>query len=240
MNKANIDIVLPCYNPDVKDWYLDIVKNVGALERLFPNCRFFVILINDGSIKGIENEHIDYLTAQLPSFQYISYTQNQGKGYALREGMKVALHDWQIYTDVDFPFELMCMKGMIEKLLTGKDIVLGERQFSYANQLRNYRKILSSGSHIFNSIILNLPFTDTQGGLKGFSKAGKTVFLKTEINRYLFDTEFILRACKQKNLAIATVPLTLREGVVLSQMGLSIVKKEFGSLLKLIKIRFFG
>ena len=234
-----IDIVLPCYNPEEKQWDIDIKTNIVALENLFPDLVFSVILINDGSIRGISAENIAYLRKKITDFKYITYDENQGKGYALREGIKQANHDLIVYTDVDFPFELSCMKAMIEKLLLGKDIVLGERQFSYSNHLKKYRRILSSGSHIFNSLVLNLPFTDTQGGLKGFNQKGRTVFLKTIINRYLFDTEFILRACKQKNLAMTTVPLTLREGVILSPMGLKVVKKEFGNIMRLLKIRFF-
>lgn len=239
MNKT-IDIVLPCYNPEEKTWDVDIKKNIMVLEALFAELTFFVTLINDGSVRNISDKNIAFLREQLPNFQYVTYAENQGKGYALREGIKLVNHDFLVYTDVDFPFEISCMKAMIDKLLLGKDIVLGERQFSYSNHLRRYRKILSSGSHVFNSLFLNLPFPDTQGGLKGFNQKGRLVFLKTEINRYLFDTEFILRACKQNDLIISTVPLTLREGVILSQMGLQVIKKEFGNIMKLLKIRFFG
>jgi glycosyltransferase involved in cell wall biosynthesis len=238
MNKT-IDIVLPCYNPEEKEWHTDIKRNMVALEKMFPDLTFFVTLVNDGSARGISESQIDYLKSQISGFQYVTYAENQGKGYALREGIKLATHDFVVYTDVDFPFELVCMQAMINKLLAGKDIVLGERQFSYSNHLKRYRKVLSSGSHIFNSLLLNLPFTDTQGGLKGFNQKGRAVFLKTIINRYLFDTEFILRACKQNDLVISTVPLTLREGVILSQMGLKVIKKEFGNIMRLLKIRFF-
>ncbi len=238
MNQT-IDIVLPCYNPEEKTWHIDIKQNIMVLESLFPELIFCVILINDGSIRNILPENITYLKSQLSHFQYITYNKNQGKGYALREGIKLATHDFVVYTDVDFPFELICIKAMIDKLLAGKDIVLGERQFSYSNHLKKYRRFLSSGSHIFNSLVLNLPFTDTQGGLKGFNQKGREVFLKTTINRYLFDTEFILRACKQKNLLMTTVPLTLREGVILSPMGLKVVRKEFSNIIRLLKIRFF-
>jgi glycosyltransferase involved in cell wall biosynthesis len=238
MNKT-IDIVLPCYNPEEKTWHVDIKENIMVLESLFPELTFYVTLVNDGSTRNVLMENIIYLKEQLLDFQYINYLENQGKGYALREGIKLATHDFVVYTDVDFPFELSCMQAMIDKLLLGKDIVLGERQFSYSNHLRRYRKILSSGSHVFNTLFLNLPFPDTQGGLKGFNQKGRAVFLKTIINRYLFDTEFILRACKQNDLIISTVPLTLREGVILSQMGLKVIKKEFGNIMRLLKIRFF-
>ena len=238
MNKT-IDIVLPCYNPEEQEWHVDIKRNIVALQELFPELIFFVTLVNDGSVRGISENQIEYLKSQVAGFQYVNYVENQGKGYALREGIKLATHDFVVYTDVDFPFELVCMQAMINKLLAGKDIVLGERQFSYSNQLKRYRKVLSSGSHIFNAFLLNLPFTDTQGGLKGFNQKGRAVFLKTIINRYLFDTEFIMRACKQNELVISTVPLTLREGVILSQMGLKVIKKEFGNIMRLLKIRFF-
>ncbi len=235
-----IDIVLPCYNPDVFGWENIILQNINALKAAFPNLDFTLILVNDGSTTFVATENIEFLKQNIAKMTYISYSMNQGKGFALRKGIESSTADLIVYTDVDFPFELISVQLMLEKLLQGKDIVIGERQFSYIHNLNFYRKILSSGSHFFNDFILRIPFTDTQGGLKGFNQKGKEIFLQTKINRYLFDTEFILRAYITKKMSFGTVPLTLKEGIILSGMGLKVIKKEFLNILYLLKLRYLG
>ncbi len=235
-----IDIVLPCYNPDVFGWENEVLQNMKALMQLFPELNFNLILVNDGSTKCVTPGNIEFLKQNIQKMTYISYNVNKGKGFALRKGIALAKSDLIVYTDVDFPFDLISIQLMIEKLFTGKDIVIGERQFSYVHNLNFYRKILSSGSHFFNDFILRIPFTDTQGGLKGFNQKGKDIFLQTQIDRYLFDTEFVLRAFKTKKLTFGSVPLTLKEGVILSGMGLRVIKKEFFNIMYLLKLRYLS
>ena len=132
-----------------------------------------------------------------------------------------------------------CLIRIYEALKNGADVVCGVRQ-KYDEQLKPKRKFLSLGSHILNQWVLNLPFKDTQGGLKGFNHQGRTIFLEGKIKRYLFDTEFIIRATKHPDLTLTSVAIFARPEIVLSEMSLSVLSKEFDNIFRLIKTRFVG
>ena len=241
MTNIELDLILPCYNPTNDHWHTDLIQNYRRFEAALGNGnRVFLVLVNDGSTTGIALNQIDVLRNQIIDFQYITYKKNKGKGFAVRAGIEASKHSFQVYTDVDFPFELQDMVNLVHQLRLTADLVLGKRLPVYEKQLPQKRKILSLGSHFFNRYLLNLPFTDTQGGLKGFNAKGKTVFLETQINRFLFDTEFILRATKAPNLKIVEIPISARSGIVLSEMGFKVIKNELLNLFILLKIRFFG
>ena len=74
--------------------------------------------------------------------------------------------------------------------------------------------------------ILRLKITDTQCGLKGFNAKGRTVFLQTGIDRFLFDLEFIFLASKTPNLRIEPVPVTLKPGIQFSHVSIQVLLAE--------------
>ena len=91
-----------------------------------------------------------------------------------------------------------------------------------------------------NRFLLNLPveFLDTQAGLKGFNSKGREMFLKTKVDTFVFDTEFIMLSYRNK-LNIKTIPLTLRPGLTFSRMGFRIMFRELFQFLKiLMRLRF--
>ena len=236
--RPQLDIVLPCYNPPL-GWEQHIIQTWKTLESRLPNVDFTLIVVNDGSKHPLSNQAILALKNTISRFKFVDYAQNQGKGYAIREGVKQSDGDFLIYTDIDFPFELECLIHIFEALQSGSDVVCGIRQ-KYNNQLKPKRKFLSFGSHMLNKVILQLPFKDTQGGLKGFNKSGRAYFLQCKIKRYLFDTEFILRVSKAKSVKLTTVTIYARPEIVLSEMSLSVLSKEFDNIFRLIKLKYVG
>lgn len=76
--------------------------------------------------------------------------------------------------------------------------------------------------------------TDTQCGLKAFNSKGREQFLKTKINRYLFDFEFIYRCGKNKSMRITPVPVELKPNVEFSKMKIKILLQETFNLFKVI------
>jgi glycosyltransferase involved in cell wall biosynthesis len=235
--QTSIDIVIPCYNPH-PNWAIAIVQNMKQLQQAFPTQIINCIVVNDGSTKGFTSEECYVLMQQLPAAQIVQYSKNKGKGFALRYGMQYCQAPFALYTDLDFPFEQSSMESMIHALLKGADIVLGKREKSYDNQLYPYRKLLSKLSKIFNENVLRMKTKDTQGGLKAFNTIGKNIFLQTKINRYLFDTEFILLASKQKKANIQEIIIATKPGIHLSEMGFGILKKEIIGVFRLLKIQY--
>jgi len=212
------------------------VQHVSALQQLLPQYQLGIVVVNDASQKNVNAEHISYLQQHLKDFQYISYTENKGKGYALREGMKNLHERLILYTDIDFPYEYASMVKILETLAAGKDIAIGTRDSGYYENTPQRRKWISKVVRFVFTMVFKLPITDTQCGLKGFNQRGKAVFMKTTIHRFLFDMEFIAIAAKTKGIQMEPVFVTLRKNVVFSRMNMNILMHEMSNFLKILRI----
>lgn len=233
MDKIKINIIIPCFNPPSADWVSNIVKEFKTLEQLLPHQQLGLILVNDGSTKGIAEKDFEIINSQIQDSQVISYKENKGKGYALRQGVAHSDADFHVFTDVDFPYKLESVASIIQTLIAKKGIAAGYRNQNYYQKVPLFRKILSIAFRSFIRLV-GVPVNDTQCGLKGFDNQGKSIFLNTSIERYLFDFEFLILAARQKNIPIYSVDVELKEGVTFSTMGWKVLKTEFFNLLKIL------
>lgn len=222
--KIEIDIVLPCYNPP-ENWEKQMISNFKHLQSRFEDIYFHLIIVSDGSRQGYEPERITKIKETIPHIKIIDYRPNRGKGYALREAVKYSESPYTIYTDYDFPYTDESMQAVIEALLNGADIVVAVRDRNYQDGLPTFRKFLSKASHLCNQYLLRLDIKDTQGGLKGFNKTGREIFLSTHISGFLFDTEFIYKGQKRK-VNIQPVSARIKDGLAISNMGMKVLRKE--------------
>ena len=228
-----IDLILPCYNPP-RDWPETVHTYFERLQALLPGVELRLTVANDGSERHVDTEAQERLRRYIPAAQITGYEKNRGKGYALRHAVRQCTAPYIIYTDYDFPFEPESIKNVAAALLGHADVVVGNRSSSYYEQLPLKRKIMSKVSRCLNKYLLRIPACDTQGGLKGFSRKGREVFLQTKIDQFLFDTEFVFKACRRKDLAWQVVPIRTREGVVFSNMGAKVLRKELKNFLRIL------
>lgn len=230
--KFKLDLVQPCYNPS-PNWDKNLCEHFEKLQALLPDYQIHLLVINDGSLRNVNEEHVEFLQKNIPNFQYISYSENQGKGFAMRTAIKKTTSDFIIYTDIDFPFELEGIVKIVEKLAAGVQVVAGVRDESYYQNLSAQRRLLSRVSKLLNLIFLKIPFTDTQSGLKGMNSEGRKLFLQTTVKRFLFDTEFLSMAARKK-LRLETVTIRLRKGILYSTMSWKVVLQEVGNFAKIL------
>ncbi|WP_321436060.1 glycosyltransferase 87 family protein [uncultured Bacteroides sp.] len=235
-NRNNkIDIILPCYNPRA-NWQDIIHDKMGQVNKMFPDKNFHLIVVNDGSTINMNHTEIERFVKLMPEATFISYTENKGKGYALREGIKTSQSSMTIYTDWDFPYDEESLRAVVYRLEEGYDVVIAARNNSYFHHadLNAFRSLMSISSRVLNQMVLGLKFCDAQGGLKGMSNKGKGIFMKTKIDQFLFDTEFVYMASRERDLHICEVRANIREGVQLSFMGLSILRTELTNFVRII------
>lgn len=230
-----LHIVIPCYNP-FTNWDKELVQHIKTLQEFIPNYTIYSIVVNDASTQGVSNENIEYLKNHLPHFNYISYSENKGKGYALREGVKTIDEGLILYTDIDFPYEYDSMLRVLEALEKGSDIAVGTRNHEYYENTPTKRKWISKVLRFVFKTVFGLPITDTQCGLKGFNQKGKQVFLSTVIKRFLFDMEFIALASRDSNVIMNPVHVKLRQNVTFSKMNFKILANEFWNFIRILFI----
>lgn len=233
MNRiTDFDLILPSYNPP-QGWELKVIGKYKEIQSLFSSINFHLLIVSDGSTRGYEPETVAALKKGIPGLQIIDYRPNRGKGYALREAVRHCQSEYIIYTDYDFPYTDDSFEGVINTLLGGADVVVAVRDRNYQKNLPSFRRFLSESSHLCNALFLRLKIHDTQGGLKGFNQVGKTVFLSTKVNSFLFDTEFIYKA-QRKNLNIQAVESRIRDGLTVSDMGFKVLKREMANFCSIL------
>lgn len=228
------DLVLPCYNPP-PDWAANLVQCVQRLQQRLPETEFTVYVVNDGSTRPPTAADVAYLQKQLPHFHYLSYPQNHGKGHALRYGVAQAQNPVCLFTDIDFPYTEDSAVAVYEQLRAQHcDIAVGVRDADYYAGVPAMRTGISRALRFCTRYVLRLPVSDTQCGIKGFNAQGKALFLRTQVDRYLFDLEFLYRAARLPGLHVRAVPVQLKPGVVFSRMNPRILLTEGFNLLKII------
>lgn len=244
MARQTLDIVLPCYNPP-QGWTAGAIAAVAKLVAALPETDLNIILVNDGSSRGLTEEHLHQLRQGLPSFSYIDSTPNMGKGFALRKGAEAANADFVIYTDVDFPYQEESLLRVFATLQDGKsDVVAGVRDAAYYTNVPPARRRISRLLRWMLRTFLRLQITDTQCGLKGFNRKGKALFLTTTINRFLFDLEFIFLASNDADIRLAPAEVELKPDIVFSKVNPRVLLNEAFNFMKIffrgLRKRIFG
>lgn len=233
MKENNLDIIIPCYNP-LKDWHKTMLNSYNLLAKSLLNTNITIILVNDGSTFGISEHDINFLEKQIPNFTYLGLSENMGKGFAIREGFKISQAEYSIFTDIDFPYEERNLIEMYDKLKNYTDIVIGIRDEEYYDKVPAFRKFISKSFKKVLKVVFQIPTSDTQAGLKAFSKKGREVILKTTTNRYLFDLEMIKLAAKDKSMQFEYTKLNLKDNIILSKLSMKLLVNEFKNLIKIL------
>ena len=229
---TSLDIILPAYNP-LPGWEDIVIGRFQSLVKALPDVKIRLFIVNDGSQRLDENYSVGLIQQVIPDLQWISYKENRGKGYALRQGVKKSTADFVVYTDIDWPYTEESMIGVIRTLTGTADAVIGKRDDNYYTHLPPARRRISRLLRSFNAKLLRLKVDDTQAGLKGFRKNVKDIFLSTTIDRYLFDLEFIYLISAKKEIKVIGYPISLRPGITFSKMNRKILFQEARNFLKI-------
>ncbi|CAI9086692.1 glycosyltransferase family 2 protein [Candidatus Methylacidiphilum fumarolicum] len=189
-------VVLPVYNEE------KIIQEVSRSICQFSiqNPRYEFVFVNDGSTDNTGN----LLKAVLKEYasahvQLIDYKTNKGKGYAIKEGFRHTRGDNFCFLDGDLAYPLDYLP-LFEEKLQSCDIAIGSRisekkGFCLERSLR--RKFLGYCFNKLVGFILDLPYSDTQAGLKAFRRTvAEKLFKLQRIEGFSFDVELIFLARK--------------------------------------------
>jgi glycosyltransferase involved in cell wall biosynthesis len=220
--KKKLAIILPAFQPPV-DWEQNIKKYL--YDFVFEMSGLYevkIYLVDDGSepkIKVRENDNIDLF----------SYDKNKGKGYAIRFAISRIEADIFMFTDIDIPYDKKSMINIVRLVGEGSDISLSQRQIDYLEKSSVSRVFISKVLRWITRKLLRLKNFDTQGGLKAMNSRGKEILLKTKINRYLFDLEWIIKS-ERNELVIKSIPVTMNSLSKQKSIPLKILLQEFFEL----------
>ena len=231
-----IAVILPVYNE--ANCIEQTLDKILAFSQ--KNHAYNFIIVNDGStddtLKIIENKLKTFPTYHI---KLISYSERQGKGYAIKKGSESVDADCICFMDGDLAYSLEHLEPLVEKL-EKFDVVIGCRNLDKQN-FRNLTLIRKISGKIFNLIsrkILNLPYRDMQAGLKGFKQsAAQEIFKQQTITGFSFDAELLFLAVK-KGYTIGEIPARVSEQHLYKTSKVNIVKDSLKMFSCLLKIRY--
>ena len=202
----NLSIVLPCLDEADR-----LPGTLAAYLAHFPPSRSEVelIVVDDGSSDGT-TVIADQIAAADPRVLVVRTTRNHGKGYAVRTGVQAAQGELVVFTDADGSYGPEQLDRVVAALAAAP-VAIGARLGSQAGAGSPLRRL---ASRVFNRVmrlLLGLPFSDTQCGLKGFRRdAAEAVFRRARVDGFAFDAEALLVA-RHLGIEVVEVPVRAEE-----------------------------
>lgn len=207
MHKKTLSVIVAFYNEK------QIVKTykifTAYLKKYYPS--YELIFVDDGSTINIAD--LNHLLKKDKRARLISYTPNQGRGFAVTTGFKAAKGEYVLYIDSDLDIDISHVL-LIAKGLEVDDVVIGNK-FHPQSKVRTLkiRRIASFGFNSIIRIFLGSKVTDHHVGIKGFRKeALKELLPHIKEKRWTFDVE-ILGLAQKKGYSIGYIPIKMTYGL---------------------------
>jgi len=216
MAERLLSLVLPAYKQE-KTIAKDIDNLVNVLATL--PLKYELIVVVDGFVdktyeKAKRLTHKSVISSQQSgTIKVIGYEKNQGKGFAIKYGVKEARGDIIGYIDAGMDLDPNEIKFMLDIFDWNKaDIVLGSKL--HPDSKVTYplsRKVLSWGYRTIIRILFDFNVKDTQVGIKLYKKVvARRVFPKIIIKRFAFDVEVLAVARSLGYTKIYEAPVKLK------------------------------
>lgn len=231
-----ISVVIPVYN-EGKKIAIDLDALLIYLTKAEYN--FELIVVNDGSYDQTLSILKKY-QRQFNLIKVITHNFNQGKGFAVRQGILYSKGDYIIYLDAGLCVPLDNIAKGISYLEAGYDLVIGSRYLQESRILvfpPLYRRL---GSFIIRLIVRHFlkisNIRDSQCGFKIFRrKIAQDIFRKQEICGFMFDVELLYLA-KQSGYSTKEIPVIWSYD---ADTRYCLIRSTIQSIYELMKIKVY-
>lgn len=187
-----LSVVVPCYNE--RETIIELLHAVRAAEPADKE----IIVVDDCSKDGT----CELLRTEAANLvDKIMYHQvNQGKGAALRTGIRAAKGDIVLIQDADLEYDPAEYMGLLQPILENKaDVVYGSRFFSgHPHRVLYFWHRLGNGVlTLLSNAFTNLNLTDMETGYKAFRREIIQCIDINE-NRFGFEPEITAKVAKSR------------------------------------------
>lgn len=195
------------------------------------------IIVDDKSTDGTR-KMIEGLEEKHPQLKAFYHQKNQGKGRAVRTGLKEATGDYVLIQDADLEYDPQDIPRLLKPIQEGKaEVVYGSRFTGEHRNMFFWHMVGNKFLSFLTNLLYNTTLSDMEVCYKLFSRDSlKGVVLKE--NRWGFDPEITAKVLS-KDIRIYEVPIsyTGREVGEGKKIGW---KDGFRIFWVLIKCRFFN
>ena len=186
-----LSIVIPCYDE------IKTIHEIVSLVKASPYPNKEIIIVDDCSTDGTREALKNSIESQVDTVIY--HETNQGKGAALRTGIKVATGDMVIIQDADLEYDPNEYQKLTQPILDGKaDVVYGSRFIGDEPHrvLFFWHSIGNKALTLFSNMFTDLNLTDMETCYKVFKRENIQSILIEE-NRFGFEPEITAKIAKQ-------------------------------------------
>jgi len=151
-----VSVIVPVYNEE--STIINVLKSISKQD--IEGVEFEVIVINDGSYDStysLLSQHNELYDIN------INFNDNHGKGYAVREGIKVSTGDYILFQDADLEYNPDDYLTILQPIiLFDADLVIGSRFIApvYSRVAYYWHKVGNNFITWMFNILNNLTFTD--------------------------------------------------------------------------------
>ncbi|OGM23370.1 glycosyl transferase [Candidatus Woesebacteria bacterium RIFCSPLOWO2_01_FULL_39_21] len=202
-----LTVIIPVFNEEnTISELVDKVKNARLSKKLDKE----IIVVDDGSLDKTAK-----ILRKIKGIRYFSHKKNQGKGAAIKTGMKKARGEIVLIQDADLEYNPDDFKKLIEPILKREsDVVYGSRFRNLRLTLFGKNRTPMPLHYLGNKFLTFLTNLLYQANLTDMETCYK-VFKKDVINadeimadRFNFEPEFTAKILK-KGIKIHEVPITV-------------------------------
>lgn len=234
--KIDVSVILPVYNESAC-----IARTFAeVLDYAKTHANYEFIFVNDGSLDETQTILAQSIqAANCHQIHLISYSPNQGKGYAVKKGFKNSVGRYICFIDSDLAYSLEHLDWLVEKL-DYFEVVIGCRNLipGQSDRIKFIRRIAGKIFNFISRKILLINLSDMQAGVKGFRReVALELFYKQILSRFSFDAELIYLAHK-KGFTIGEIPAIVCDSHMRKASKVNLVTDSIKMLFNLLQIRW--
>jgi dolichyl-phosphate beta-glucosyltransferase len=203
---SRVSVIVPAFNE-----VATIEQTLGEIGAYFGTkpYDFEIIVAADGD--DGTREHVGRMAALEPRLKVIGQRERRGKGFGIRQGVRLATGDVVGFVDADNKTPIQEFDKFESLLAAGCDVVIGSRALRESRverPQRLYRRVGSRGFGVFMHAVVGLThIVDTQCGFKFFRReAAVDLFSRQQVDGYMFDVE-ILDLANRAGYRLEQVPV---------------------------------
>lgn len=231
-----LSIIVPVYNEE--NTVQDVLNKLT--DQKLP-CAKEIIVVNDGSTDNTW-KMIKDIKVQTKDFRILSHKLNQGKGEAIKTGIKAANGDYILIQDADLEYNPEEISKLVKPIMDNKENKSGLA--IYGSRFMNKKVIISFPYFLGNrlltfltNILYQTKLTDMETGYK-LLPAGFLKSIKLKCSHFDIEPEITIRLIKAK-VPIIEVPISYKGRSHLAGKKLTI-KDAFAAIKTLVIYKFIS
>ncbi len=201
-----LSIVIPAYKQE-KTISENIKQIIDTLDSL--GCNYEVIIVVDGMVDKTYEKAMKYKSARV---KVLGYTNNEGKGHALRYGMMQSKGDVIGFIDAGMDIQPTGFRMLLNHMeWYNADIIVGSKLHPVSQVIYPWhRTVMSWGYRTLTWALFGFKVRDTQVGLKLFKReVVRKVFPLLMVKRFAFDIEMLAVAYSYGYTRIFEAPVEI-------------------------------